>query len=84
MHSTVQATDWLVLGSTLPQALILMHQRLTSRAWTGRTGHPVVESTRVYVDQFGGGPTAVVARKKPAGKPPGTPSSQLHATFPHG
>ena len=80
---SAQTTDWLIAGSTLPQALILMHQQLTCEALIGCTGHPVVVSTRDEINQFGGGPTEVIPIEIPTGKTAGTPSSQPHATLPH-
>jgi hypothetical protein len=63
-------------------ALVGSGDRLVGRRLTTAPG-PVVDSTRDYADQFGGGPTEVIALADPARNAAGTPSSKPHATFPH-
>lgn len=64
----------------LPQALILVRQRLTRRASTAPTGHPVADSTRACADQFGGGPTDDRRRRRTRSRTRSRTVSRLHAT----
>ena len=87
-RSTFQAAGLSVAGSPLPQALILLRQRLACRASSApadillRTAR---ESTRVCADQFGGGPTDDRHRRRTRSRTHDRPvltTSRHIATFP--